>query len=128
MTLPWLVDAHARISTTMRGLKGSPETPISLEEMEQEYCRLTLQPYPIKELVFAHSWMLFRVCLETFTCSADWTSLQLSIIAQGIAARYARRQASSAGAATSVDSFPVIGALARKILEEQGVLDEKSKL
>lgn len=48
----------------MRGFKNSPDVPISLAEMEKEYCRLTQQPYPIKEMVFARSWMLFRVCIS----------------------------------------------------------------
>ena len=37
------------------------EAPLRLEELEREYCRITGQPYPIPEMVFARSWMLFRV-------------------------------------------------------------------
>jgi hypothetical protein len=45
------------------GFKDAPEQqPIPLEDLEREYCRLTHQPYPITEMVFASSWMLFRVC------------------------------------------------------------------
>lgn len=37
------------------------EAPIRLEELEREYCQVTRQPYPIPEMIFARSWMLFRV-------------------------------------------------------------------
>jgi hypothetical protein len=46
----------------MVGFKNSPGTePISLAELEREYCRVTQQPFPIAEMEFARSWMLFRV-------------------------------------------------------------------
>jgi hypothetical protein len=46
--------------------------------------------------------------------------MQLSIISQGIAARYARRQASSEKAFIQVKMFPVVGELARLALEDAG--------
>ena len=46
----------------MRGFKNTTkDVPITLEELEREYCRLTNQPYPIIEMLFVRSWMLFRV-------------------------------------------------------------------
>lgn len=46
----------------MVGFKNqSKDVPIALEVLEREYCRLTKQPYPIPEMIFARSWMLFRV-------------------------------------------------------------------
>lgn len=47
----------------IRGFKNAPrdQVPISLEELEREYCSLTGQQYPIVEMVFVRSWMLFRV-------------------------------------------------------------------
>lgn len=45
----------------MRGFKNSEDLPVPLEELEMEYCRLMDFSYPIKEMVFARSWMLFRV-------------------------------------------------------------------
>ncbi|KAF8208610.1 hypothetical protein K438DRAFT_1961206 [Mycena galopus ATCC 62051] len=57
--------------------KGSPvRQPIALEELKRECCCLTNQPYPVKEI--------FR----------------LAVISQGIAARIARKQASSQRALT----------------------------
>ncbi|KAF8144448.1 hypothetical protein K438DRAFT_1992804 [Mycena galopus ATCC 62051] len=53
--------------------KGVPERQL----FKCEYCRLTNQPYPITEMVFAWSWMLFR----------------LAVISQGTAAHVTRQQA-----------------------------------
>lgn len=55
----------------MSGFKHVQSAPISLEDLEREYCRLTTQPYPIEEMVFARSWMLFRVCLLTCRLLSD---------------------------------------------------------
>ena len=44
------------------------QAPIALEEIEREYCRVTQQPYPIPEMVFARSWMLFRVSVCVLLC------------------------------------------------------------
>ena len=48
--------------------------------------------------------------------------LQSGVIAQGIAARVARRQASSEQAHIYVEWFPKFGALARGVLEDAGQL------
>ncbi|EPQ55193.1 APH-domain-containing protein [Gloeophyllum trabeum ATCC 11539] len=118
LTQPWSVDPSQipeeyRVSL-LRGFKNqTDDIPIDLETLEREYCRLTHQPYPITEMVFARSWMLFR----------------LSVISQGIAARYARRQASSEQAFLHVKLFPIVGELAIRVLEDAGhVLELKSKL
>lgn len=106
----------------MIGFKNTGGAPASLEELEREYCRLTRQPYPIFEMVFARSWMLFRVG-RLFDGSRTVYRLhcrQLAIIAQGIAARYARRQASSEKAPLYGTIFPMVGKLAIQVLEEAG--------
>ncbi|GLB37689.1 putative phosphotransferase enzyme family protein [Lyophyllum shimeji] len=109
MTLPWSVDMKnipTDIPFTMRGFGGgSTDAPIAVEDLEKAYCRLTNQPYPIPEMVFVRSWTLFK----------------LAVISQGIAARYARRQASSEQAYLHVTGFPVIGKLAKIVLEGQGI-------
>jgi hypothetical protein len=46
---------------------------------------------------------------------------KLAIIAQGIAARYARRQASSESAKSYAQSFHLFGHLAKIILEDEGI-------
>jgi hypothetical protein len=51
---------------------------------------------------------------------------QLSIICQGIAARYARRQASSEAAFIQQKIFPLLGQLARQTLEDAGYKIEDS--
>ncbi|KAJ6631529.1 kinase-like domain-containing protein [Mycena sp. CBHHK59/15] len=118
LTQPWAVRMRdiqfGSQEPFMRGFKDDPEaTPIPLEDLEREYCRLTNQSYPIKEMVFVRSWMLFR----------------LAVISQGIAARVARRQASSERAFVHVKGFPLIGRLAKIVLEEEGIkIEPRSKL
>jgi hypothetical protein len=117
---------------TMRGYKGATQdVPIPLEDLEKEYCRLTKQPYPIPEMVFVRSWMFFRVCsLKAVSITQLFNIFpKLSVISQGIAARYARRQASSEQAYIHVAGFPIIGMLAKVVLEGEGVVfSPKSKL
>ena len=63
LTQPWVIDP-ADFNGAMVGFKNSPNTePISLAELELEYCRATRQPYPIAQMImtFAQSWMLLRV-------------------------------------------------------------------
>ena len=69
--MSWYVnpgDVPAGHDAIMRGFRSldigrisSP--PIALADLEKEYCRLMKQPYPITEMVFVRSWMLFRVTL-----------------------------------------------------------------
>lgn len=104
LTQLWVVDPD-ETGGHLVGYKNRPSTePISLAELEREYCRVTRQPYPITEIVFARSWMLIR----------------LAVIMQGIAARHARRQASSEQAHLYAGMFPVFGGLARVVLEDEG--------
>jgi aminoglycoside phosphotransferase (APT) family kinase protein len=115
LTQPWSVDAQllAREApdSTLRGFKNATkDIPIPLEDLEREYCKHMQQPYPITEMTFVRSWMLFR----------------LSIIAQGIAARYARRQASSEHAHKYVAIFPLVGRLAISVLEDAGIKVQQS--
>ncbi|KAE9400654.1 APH-domain-containing protein [Gymnopus androsaceus JB14] len=85
---------------------GDGVAPIQLDVLEREYCRRLKIEYPLRDIVFVRSWMLFRG----------------SIISQGIAARAARRQASSANAAQYATSVEFHGGLARKIIIEAGDL------
>ena len=70
MTQPWSLDLSSltlppdflKDFPLLVAFKNDNNAPISREELEKEYCRLTNQPYPITEMVFARSWMLFRVC------------------------------------------------------------------
>ncbi|KZV70009.1 kinase-like protein [Peniophora sp. CONT] len=121
MTMPWVVDwkevgVPADQPMTTRAYKNATEAdgvPIPLEDIEREYCRLMGLAYPIKDMIFVRSWMLMR----------------LAIIAQGIAARYARRQASSEKAALYAASFPYLGYAAEKVLVSEGIqLPSQSKL
>ncbi|KAI6119020.1 kinase-like domain-containing protein [Pisolithus croceorrhizus] len=120
-TQPWSIDSKNVPADLVNGQhsfltsfkNAADDVPISLEELEREYCHLTNQAYPIKEMGFVRSWMLFRS----------------AVISQGIAARFALRQASSEKASIHTRLFPVMGHIARTVLEEEGyVTGIKSKL
>ncbi|KAF7328911.1 Acyl-CoA dehydrogenase family member 11 [Mycena venus] len=106
LTIPWSIrptDMQVDPDRPFMGgaFKGAPEKqPIPLEDLEREYCCLTNQPYPIKDIVFARSWG--------------------GVIAQGIAARVARKQASSERAYTYAQAFPLYGKVAKNVIEESG--------
>ncbi|KAJ6593435.1 kinase-like domain-containing protein [Mycena capillaripes] len=109
LTMPWSVRTNDMQldpdQLFMAGFKDAPERqPIALDELEREYCRLTHQSYPIKEMVFVRSWILFRG----------------AVISQGIAARVARKQASSERAFLHAKGFPLFGAAAKRVIEETG--------
>ncbi|KAG9312189.1 protein kinase subdomain-containing protein PKL/CAK/ACAD [Chiua virens] len=121
LTQPWAIDSkhlpddpQLRNYDLLKAFKNTTkDVPIPLQDLEREYCRLTNQAYPIKEMTFVRSWMLFR----------------LAVISQGIAARFARRQASSERAHIHVWLFPAVGHLAKASLEDDGhIIDNKSKL
>ncbi|KIJ65969.1 hypothetical protein HYDPIDRAFT_87245 [Hydnomerulius pinastri MD-312] len=121
LTQPWTIDAKDipddplfKSYGLLKAFKNTTkDVPIPLEDLEREYCRLTSQPYPIQEMPFVRSWMLFR----------------LAIISQGIAARFARRQASSEQAFVHTRLFPVVGHLAKVVLEDEGyIISSKAKL
>lgn len=66
LTQPWIIDPElCKVdgSALLLGFKNTSYAPCELEELYREYCKLTDQPYPIPEMVFANSWMLFRVSL-----------------------------------------------------------------
>ncbi|KAJ7188722.1 kinase-like domain-containing protein [Mycena filopes] len=110
LTMPWSSRTKDVIpegggEPLIQAFKDAPQLqPIPLEDLEREYCRLTKQAYPIREMVFVRSWMLFR----------------LAVISQGIAARVARKQASSERAYLHAQAFPIIGNLAKIVIEEAG--------
>ncbi|TCD59933.1 hypothetical protein EIP91_011031 [Steccherinum ochraceum] len=118
-TQPWAIDPSIFPAvrdpdfSQLVAFKNNPqEEPIRLDELEREYARLTNLPYPIPDIVFVRSWMLFR----------------LAVIAQGIAARNARRQASSERAAVYIKVFPVVGKMALWAIEDPDGTRTKPKL
>ncbi|KAL7280633.1 kinase-like protein [Trametes coccinea BRFM310] len=115
LIVPWSIPKGTfpkGITITAEFKDNLGETPISLVELEREYCLVTRQPYPMPEMVFARSWMLFRS----------------AVVMQGVAARYARRQASSDKANLYKQNFPSIGLLAHRTVVEAGMFDSKVKL
>lgn len=69
-TLPWSIDNKDLPEGSTISLPGFKNTtrdlPIPLEDLEREFCRLLEQPYPIAEMIFVRSWMLFRVGFPSF--------------------------------------------------------------
>ena len=64
LTQPWIIDPELCVIDGVKplpGYKNTDYTPCEVELLHREYCTLTNQPYPIPEMVFASSWMLFRV-------------------------------------------------------------------
>ena len=69
LTQPWAIDStnipndpDLQKFKMVKGFKNTTvNVPIALEDLEREYCRLTAQDYPMSEMVFTRSWMLFRV-------------------------------------------------------------------
>lgn len=129
LTQPWAVDPTMAKGNNgvplLIGFKNTNDAPADLEELEREYCKSTRQPYPIPEMVFARSWMLFRVriiCRVSGISRGTKVTLvvQLSVILQGIAARWARRQASSEKAPLYSAVFPLVSRLAIAVIEESG--------
>ncbi|KAK7472437.1 hypothetical protein VKT23_000552 [Stygiomarasmius scandens] len=116
LTQPWAIDPTNRTLTdptlnyrgNVQAFKNQPvgpEVPITIDVLESEYCKRMGYDYPIKDIVFVRSWNMFRG----------------SIISQGIAARAARRQASSENADQYAKSVELLGKLARDILVEHGL-------
>ncbi|TFY81719.1 hypothetical protein EWM64_g2294 [Hericium alpestre] len=115
LTMPWSMDAERvktrmgdriKHATLLRGFKNTTEdVPISFASLEREYCQRMNLPYPLDDLKFVRSWMLFR----------------LAVITQGIAARVALRQASSENAHINAQMFPFFGEMAISVLEDEGI-------
>jgi hypothetical protein len=128
LTLQWSIDKKDlpdnAIFTNWQQIqpfKNVKDIPIEVEDLEKEYCRLMHLSYPIEDITFVRSWMLFRVPSQFFLlrpCSdLDSRCTQLSVISQGIAARNARGQASSEVAWMHEHIFPVIGHLAKVVIQ-----------
>jgi aminoglycoside phosphotransferase (APT) family kinase protein len=85
------------------GLRDVRPLPIPSEsELELHYCSIAHRPYPIPSWDFARAFSFFR----------------LSVICQGIAARVAHGQASSAEAATFARLFTPVAHLALEIVDD----------
>ena len=64
--VPWGIDpakvTQSNLVGILIGFKNNPrDMAVSIDELEREYCTYARQPYPIVEMGFARSWMLFRV-------------------------------------------------------------------
>jgi aminoglycoside phosphotransferase (APT) family kinase protein len=94
----------------LRDIKGPLPIP-GAEELMKYYCQQRKISYPIPNWEFAIAFSFFR----------------LAVIAQGIAARVARKQASSAQAKIYAEKFKPINALALEYMDK-GDIQSKSRL
>jgi aminoglycoside phosphotransferase (APT) family kinase protein len=108
---PFYIPANNQFD--MLGFKDSQEAlPVpEANELIQVYCQHMGQPYPIDRWMFAVAFSFFR----------------LAVILQGIAARVARKQASSAQAKTYATRFIPVATMGLDIVD-QGDLVHTSKL
>jgi hypothetical protein len=63
LTQPFFFEAT--VLEGLKGLKGTPydQLPVTLEDLQREYCKVSGLPYPIDGADYATSWMFFRVRL-----------------------------------------------------------------
>jgi hypothetical protein len=47
----------------LKGVRGIPydQLPVTLEDLQREYCKVSRLSYPLEGATYATSWMLFRV-------------------------------------------------------------------
>ncbi|KAK4509736.1 Paf1 complex component [Mucor velutinosus] len=111
---PFYVPASDDTSVGMLGFKNSKEPlPVpEANELIQHYCKTLGQPYPIDRWMFAVAFSFFR----------------LAVILQGIAARVARKQASSAQAKNYADRFKPVAQMGLAIVDEGNLDHPSSKL
>lgn len=111
---PFYVPASDDTSVGMLGFKNSKEPlPVpEANELIQHYCKTLGQSYPIDRWMFAVAFSFFR----------------LAVILQGIAARVARKQASSAQAKSYADRFKPVAQMGLDIVDEGNLDHPSSKL
>lgn len=109
---PFYVPSNAEAG--ILGFKDSKEPlPIpGADELMQVYCRILGEHYPIDRWMFAVAFSFFR----------------LSVILQGIAARVARKQASSAEAKLHAERFKPVAQLGLDIVDQGDLHNQNSKL
>ncbi|KAG2230612.1 kinase-like domain-containing protein [Thamnidium elegans] len=94
---------YVPVDSGFMGLKGLHNLPVpNSNELMQYYCLQLNITYPIHNWLFAVAFSFFR----------------LSVIAQGIAARIARKQASSAQAIFYAEMFKPVAELALEIVDQ----------
>lgn len=106
-------NAHKRgeMFMLLGGLDPSTSPVPQKEELMKVYCQAAGRQYPIVGWRFCEAWAWFRVSAGTLLCCQALRELtphprQASVISQGIAARVAQKQASSAEAKAYASKFP----------------------
>ena len=68
LTQPFFVEVT--VGEGVKGVKGMPydQLPVTLEDLQREYCKVSGLSYPIEGADYATSWMFFRVRLFPPCC------------------------------------------------------------
>jgi len=72
LTQPFFIEAT--LESALKGVRGIPydQFPVTLEDLQREYCRVSRLPYPIEGAVYATSWMFFRARLPPAILHVDF--------------------------------------------------------
>jgi len=72
LTQPFFVEA-ATLGEGIKGVKGIPydQLPVTLEDLQREYCKVSGLAYPIESAAYATSWMFFRARLFPVVLRVD---------------------------------------------------------
>ncbi|CAO1617388.1 unnamed protein product [Sympodiomycopsis kandeliae] len=96
--------ARGELFMPLGGLSDQVSPIPSKETLLKEYCQAAKRTYPIPSWTSCEAWAWFR----------------LAVISQGIAARVAQKQASSAQAKVYATKFPQAAQAARTVIESNG--------
>jgi hypothetical protein len=114
--VPVVEDSTLKSASHLTALRDIPAADLPIPDAEfllKEYCSHTGRAYPLNGWVAGCSFAFFRVSLYTHPATnRTESSMKLAVITQGIAARSAKGQASSAQASAYARIFPAVGALA----------------
>lgn len=72
LTQPFFIEATFEMG--LKGVKGIPydQLPVTLEDLQREYCKVSRLSYPIEGAAYATSWMLFRARLPSVILHVDF--------------------------------------------------------
>jgi len=72
LTQPFFVEVT--VGEGFKGVKGIPydQLPVTLEDLQREYCKVSGLSYPIHGADYATSWMFFRASLLHVIAHVDF--------------------------------------------------------
>jgi hypothetical protein len=72
LTQPFFLEAT--LGEGLKGVKGVPydQLPVTLEDLQREYCKVSGLSYPVEGAAYATSWMFFRARLPPIVLHVDF--------------------------------------------------------